>query len=79
MTKSWIQIVNEMVVERSEKRSGYYRATITSKEVLERAEAVITQANHRNVRRMIEMHYPNTQQEANGQNGWVFHMNIRSK
>lgn len=82
MTKSWVQIINELVVEKGKKRNGYYLATITSKEVLERAEAVITQAHHRQVRGIVDMHYPRTQQEANGpnaQNGWVFHMRIRSK
>jgi hypothetical protein len=80
--KTWIRIVNELVLERGEKHNGHYRATITSREVLERAGAVITPANHRNVRAMIEMNYPLTQQEANkpnAQNGWIFHMRVRSK
>ena len=71
-----------MIVERGEKRGVYFRAALTSGEILERLGQVRTLPNHQNVKRTIGMNYPNTEIESigvNGSGGWTFRMKVRSK
>ena len=82
MSNSWIKIIEELVVERGVKTDIYYTATLTSGEVLQRTNSVVTPYNHKNILNMVKWHYPQSTWESigvNGQGGWTFHIKIRTK
>jgi hypothetical protein len=82
MLKTWIRVIDEMVVERGTRQGPYYVATLTSGEILQRAGEVNTLPNHRNVLNMVKWQYPQSSFESigiNGQGGWTLHMKVRTK
>jgi hypothetical protein len=82
MLKTWIKVIDEMVVERGTLQGQYYVATFTSGEVLQQANEVVTPHNHRNVLNMVKWQYPQSSFESigvNGQGGWTLHMKVRTK
>ena len=77
----WMKAIDELIVEKGEKKDKYYRAVLTTKEILQKIGLVITAPNHQNVRRVVEMQYPDSKFEAigyNAQDGWRLHIIIRT-
>ena len=79
MVITWLKAIDDLIVEKGEKKNSYYRATVTSLEILQRIGAVVTVPNHRNVLKVVQRQYPDSVAETAVEGGWVFHIKIRSK
>ena len=83
MSFDWLKIVDPMIVAKGTRNEeGYYKATLTSTEILEAVSGVITQPNHRNVQRFVKAYYPEssfTSIGTTGREGWMVYIKIRTK
>ena len=80
MSHDYVIEIDKLIVEKGEKQGNYYRALLTSKEILERLGKPVVVTNHRYVRGIVERMYRDSVLEpigGDGRNGWKFHIKVR--
>lgn len=80
MSHDYVIVIDKLIVEKGHKEGNYYRAVLTSNEILTKLDKPIVVPNHRYVRGIVERMYGCKKMEpigVNGQNGWKFHIKIR--
>ena len=74
------QAVEELLLQKGEKKGYYFVGDLTTKEILERLELPINQVNHKRALHTIRAFYPKSSfEEFSGKNGYVVHIRIRTK
>lgn len=77
---SYAQVVEELLLQRGEKKGHYFVGDLTTKEILERLEMPIGQVNHNSVVQTIKSFYPKSSfEEFSEDSGYVIHVRIRTK
>lgn len=79
---SFVELVDNLLLEKGEQKGKYWCASVTSSEVIQTLNQVEQNATHRNIKVLVNMHYPDTRFEPIGINaasGWKFHIRIRTK
>lgn len=84
MSNDYRVAIDQLVIENGQKEGDFWRATIGSKQVLERLNIFpkVNRSHHKYVQKIVELHYPGSRFEPVGHNadqGWTFHIKIRSK
>jgi len=73
--------VDKLLLEKGEKKNGYWRATLTTGEIIKELNKIDHTSHHRNIKAMVEMHYPGTRAESigvNGAQGWKLYIRVRT-
>lgn len=76
--------IDQLVKEHGKKEGRYWKATVDSSQILARLNLFpeINRSHHRYVKRVVDWQYEGTRSEAIGPNaddGWIFHIKVRSK
>jgi len=74
--------VDTMLLERGEKRDKHWCGTITTGEIIKELNKIDHTSHHRNIKTMVEMHYPGTRAEPigpNGAQGWKLYIRVRTR
>lgn len=83
MSTVYLEAIHRLVVEKGKQSGRFWKATITTQDVLDRLALVeINRSHHMYARKVAENHHPGTRVEAvgvNGSKGWILHLKIRSK
>ena len=77
------QVIDQMAVEKGEKRNGVYHLIVTTGELMEPLGLKPSVPHHRYIKGLVEMHYRGTTAETlgkgDGSQGFKLHIRIWSK
>jgi len=77
---AYTKVIEEMLVERGQKKGYYFVGDLTTKEILESMDLPVVKVNHNRVVQVVRTHYPKSSFENfSEKNGFVLHVRIRTK
>ncbi len=80
MSKAHLETIEKLIVEKGERKGGYYCASFTCKEILEVMGKPNTPGEQRYLAHTVKAFYPKSSQEiGSGDSGWILNIKIRSK
>jgi len=76
----YTKVIEEMLVQRGQKKGYYFVGDLTTKEILESMDLPVVKVNHNRVVQVVRAHYPKSSFENFSEgNGFVLHIRIRTK
>ena len=78
----FVVTVDRMLVERGEQKNKHWCGVLTTGEIIQELNKVDHTSHHRNIKTMVEIHYPGTKAEPigiNGAQGWKLYIRVRTK
>jgi len=74
--------VDKLLLEKGEQKGKHWCAITTTGEIIKELNKVAHTSYHRNIKTMVEMHYPGTKVEPighNGAQGWKLYIRVRTR
>ena len=73
--------IDTLLLESGEKKGNYWCGTLTTGEIIAELNKIDERSHHRNIKSMVEMHYPGTRAESlgvSGARGWKLYIKVRT-
>lgn len=75
------ETVDKLLLEKGKKKGNYWHGILTTGDIIKELNKVNQTSHHRNIKTMVELHYPGTHAESigvNGARGWKLCIKVRT-
>jgi len=75
------ETIDTLLIRNGEKKGNHWCGTVTTGEIIAELNKVDETSHHRNIKAMVEIHYPGTRAESmgvSGARGWKLYIKVRT-
>ena len=75
------ETIDALLIRSGEKKGNHWCGMLTTGEIIAELNKIDETSHHRNIKAMVEMHYPGTRAESmgvSGARGWKLYIKVRT-